>query len=67
MVFLIGNGPVQRVKGPLGINGSALTTLPEIDTFANSVDPDDTTHKSRLIRIYTVCYSVLIFNGCPYL
>ena len=35
------------------------------DTCANSVDPDETTHKSRLIRIFTVCHSVSDFRLKP--
>ena len=39
---------------------SALLT--NTDTFANSVDPDETTHMSRIIRIYTVCHSISEFS-----
>ena len=28
----------------------------------NSVDPDETAHMSRLIKIYTVCKNVLILG-----
>ena len=31
------------------------------DTCANSVDPDETAHLSRLIKIYTVCHFSLYF------
>ena len=34
-----------------------------MDTFANSTDPDKT---ARLIRIYTVCHSVIDFGLIPY-
>ena len=35
--------------------------------FANSVDPDETLRMSRLIWIYTVCNSVMIFDWDYYL
>ena len=33
--------------------------------YAISVDPDETAHKSRLIKIYTVCYPVNDFDYVP--
>ena len=45
-----------------------LTVLQiETNNFANSVDPHEKAHKSRLVWSYTVCHLVLVLNGCPYL
>ena len=33
------------------------------DTYTNSVDPDETAHLSRLIRIYNVCRSFYFYLG----
>ena len=43
-----------------------LSQQTNADTFANRIDPDETALMSRLIRIYTVCYSILIFDWNPY-
>ena len=42
------------------LNPSSLQT--NTDTFANSVDPDETARRSRLIWIFIVCHSVIFFT-----
>ena len=48
----------------MSINLSTL--FAKTDTFANSINPDETVIMSRLIRICLVCHSVLDLQLSPY-
>ena len=58
---------VQRVLKTTVVIMNLSAWLTKTNPYWNSVDPDETAHMSRLIRIYAVCYSSIDFWLIPHL